>query len=321
MLINAKERNELKIKVNNKVKLFLKITFIAVVLVLVAFGFKNMFKEFNMTYFNMYRDKLHFFKLTLIAISGIIAYMPLSTYDFILKKDVGIGINNLKLYKYSWIASSIASLLGFGGATSLAFKQYFYGNHVEDKKKLLKEIGKIIFLNLTGLSVLCLIYLLLEFKDIQNLGIIKYVVYGVSAYAPLIIINSLYRYKIKKEKDEIILKVVCISFIEWTLNMLLIYLILIITGAHIKLAKYFCVYVRATAVAIVSMVPGGIGTFDLTFIDGFKALGVPIEQTFLVIILYRISYFILPAGIGIILYIHEFGMNFKALIKSRNNKN
>ncbi|HAT4241075.1 TPA: UPF0104 family protein, partial [Clostridium perfringens] len=94
-----------------------------------------------------------------------------------------------------------------------------------------------------------------------------------------------------------------------------------ITGAHIKLAKYFCVYVRATAVAIVSMVPGGIGTFDLTFIDGFKALGVPIEQTFLVIILYRISYFILPAGIGIILYIHEFGMNFKALIKSRNNKN
>ena len=269
----------------------------------------------------MYRDKLHFFKLTLIAMSGIIAYMPLSTYDFILKKDVGIGINNLKLYKYSWIASSIASLLGFGGATSLAFKQYFYGNNVEDKKKLLKEIGKIIFLNLTGLSVLCLIYLLLEFKDIQNLGIIKYVVYGVSAYAPLIIINSLYRYKIKKEKDEIILKVVCISFIEWTLNMLLIYLILIITGAHIKLAKYFCVYVRATAVAIVSMVPGGIGTFDLTFIDGFKALGVPIEQTFLVIILYRISYFILPAGIGIILYIHEFGMNFKALIKSRNNKN
>ena len=112
MLINAKERNELKIKVNNKVKLFLKITFIAVVLVLVAFGFKNMFKEFNMTYFNMYRDKLHFFKLTLIAIAGIIAYMPLSIYDFILKKNVGIDIKNIKLYKYSWIASSIARFEG-----------------------------------------------------------------------------------------------------------------------------------------------------------------------------------------------------------------
>ncbi len=219
MLINAKERKELKIKVNNKVKLFfLKITFIAVVLVLVAFGFKNMFKEFNMTYFNMYRDRLHFFKLTLIAIAGIIAYMPLSIYDFILKKNVGIDINNRKLYKYSWIASSIASLLGFGGATSLAFKQYFYGNHVKDKKKLLREIGKIIFLNLTGLSVLCIIYILLEFKDIKNLGIIKYVVYGVSAYAPLVIINSLYNYKKKKDEEGFTLKVVGISFIEWTLN-------------------------------------------------------------------------------------------------------
>lgn len=319
MLINAKERNELKIKVNNKVKLFFKITFIAVVLVLVAFGFKNMFKEFNMTYFNMYRDRLHFFKLTLIAIAGIIAYMPLSIYDFILKKNVGIDIKNIKLYKYSWIASSIASLLGFGGATSLAFKQYFYGSHVKDKKKLLREIGKIIFLNLTGLSVLCIIYILLEFKDIQNLGLIKYVVYGVSAYAPLVIINSLYNYKKKKDEEGFTLKVVGISFLEWTLNMLLIYLILAITGAHIKLTEYFYVYVRATAVGIVSMVPGGLGTFDLTFIDGFKALGVPIEQTFLVIILYRISYFILPAAIGVILYIHDFGMNFKALMKSRKN--
>ena len=37
------------------------------------------------------------------------------------------------------------------------------------------------------------------------------------------------------------------------------------------------------------------------------------------VIFYRISYFILPAAIGVILYIHEFGMNFKALIKSRKN--
>ena len=96
-MATTKEKKLLR-KKKLKVKLFFKITFIAVVLVLVAFGFKNMFKEFNMTYFNMYRDKLHFFKLTLIAIAGIIAYMPLSIYDFILKKNVGIDINNIKLY-------------------------------------------------------------------------------------------------------------------------------------------------------------------------------------------------------------------------------
>lgn len=309
----------MKIKLNNKVKLFLKLSFITVILIMVIFGFKNMFKEFNIKYFNMYRDRLHFLQLFLIGVAGIIAYLPLSFYDFILKKNVGIDMNNKKLYKYSWIASSIASLLGFGGATSLAFKQYFYGNHVKDKKKLLKEIGKIIFLNLSGLSILCIIYILLEFKDIKNLGIIKYVVFGIAAYTPLVVINSLYKYKKKKEEEGFVLKVIGISFIEWIGNMLLIYLVLFITGAYINISEYFYVYVRATAIGIVSMIPGGLGTFDLTFIDGFKALGVPIEQTFLVIILYRISYFILPATIGLILYIHDFGMNFKSIIKSRQN--
>ncbi|MDZ5252104.1 flippase-like domain-containing protein [Clostridium sp. LIBA-8841] len=308
----------MKIKLNNRIKLFLKLSFITVILVLVVFGFKNMFKEFNIKYFNMYRDRLHFLQLFLIGIAGIVAYMPLSFYDFILKKNVGIDMNNKKLYKYSWIASSIASLLGFGGATSLAFKQYFYGNHVKDKKKLLKEIGKIIFLNLSGLSILCIIYVFLEFKDLKDLGIIKYIVFAIATYTPLVVINSLYKYKKKKEEEGFVLRVIGISFIEWIGNMLLIYLILFITGAHINIAEYFYVYIRATAIGIASMVPGGLGTFDLTFINGFKALGIPIEQTFLVIILYRISYFILPAVIGLILYVHDFGMNFKTIIKNKS---
>ncbi|ELC8441072.1 UPF0104 family protein [Clostridium perfringens] len=311
----------MKIKLNKKFKLFLKLSFITVILVLVVFGFKNMFKEFNIKYFNMYRDRLHFPQLFLIGVAGIVAYMPLSFYDFILKKNVGIDINNKKLYKYSWIASSIASLLGFGGATSLAFKQYFYGNHVKDKKKLLKEIGKIIFLNLSGLSILCIVYVFLEFKGLKNLGVTKYIVFVIAVYTPLVVINSLYKYKKKKEEEGFVLKVIGISFVEWIGNMLLIYLILAITGAHINIIEYFDVYIRATAIGIVSMIPGGLGTFDLTFINGFKALGIPIEQTFLVIILYRISYFILPAVIGLILYIHDFGMNFKEILKNRNEKN
>ncbi|WP_300350469.1 flippase-like domain-containing protein [Clostridium sp.] len=309
----------MKLKINKNIKISIKFAFITGVLILVFFGFRKMFKEFNMTYFNMYRDRLHFPQLMIIGVAGILAYMPLSLYDFILKKNVGIDIPNKKLYKYSWIASSIASLLGFGGATSLAFKQYFYGNHVKDKKKLLKEIGKIIILNLSGLSILCLIYITLDFKSIQSMGLIKYVVFAISLYTPILIINSIYTYKKRKEKGEesFTIKIIGVSFLEWITNVIFIYLILVITGSHINILECFYVYVRAMAIGIVSMVPGGLGTFDLTFIEGFKNLGIPIEQTFLVIILYRIGYFILPAIIGVCLYIHDFGMNFKELLKNR----
>ena len=299
----------MKIKVNNKVKLFLKITFIAVVLVLVAFGFKNMFKEFNMTYFNMYRDKLHFFKLTLIAIAGIIAYMPLSIYDFILKKNVGIDIKNIKLYKYSWIASSIASLLGFGGATSLAFKQYFYGDYVDDKKKLLKEIGKIVALNLTGLSIVCCTYMGIRISSWNNLGIIKYAIGIIALYAPGFIIYSAYKYSKTKDKLEFFstLGIIFISFLEWLTTIILIYATLRITGASISVLTFLPIYIEAAVVGMISMIPGGIGTFDLTFMTGLEVLGIPIEQTLLVIILYRISYYIVPALIGVLLFVHDFG--------------
>ncbi|MBO3431097.1 bifunctional lysylphosphatidylglycerol flippase/synthetase MprF, partial [Clostridium perfringens] len=67
------------------------------------------------------------------------------------------------------------------------------------------------------------------------------------------------------------------------------------------------IYIEAAVIGIISMIPGGIGTFDLTFMNGLEGVGVPIEQTLLVIILYRVSYFIVPAVIGVLLFVHDFG--------------
>ncbi|MDU1686868.1 MAG: bifunctional lysylphosphatidylglycerol flippase/synthetase MprF, partial [Clostridium perfringens] len=67
------------------------------------------------------------------------------------------------------------------------------------------------------------------------------------------------------------------------------------------------IYIEAAVVGMISMIPGGIGTFDLTFMTGLEVLGIPIEQTLLVIILYRISYYIVPALIGVLLFVHDFG--------------
>ncbi len=44
---------------------------------------------------------------------------------------------------------------------------------------------------------------------------------------------------------------------------------------------------------------------------GLEVLGIPIEQTLLVIILYRISYYIVPALIGVLLFVHDFGGKIK----------
>lgn len=299
----------MKLKIGDKLKLFFKIAFVSVVILFIVREFTSVFRNFNTEYFFMYRNKLDFLNLLIIAALGIISYIPLSFYDFILKKKVGIRLKNSKLYKYSWIASSIASLLGFGGATSLAFKQYFYGDYVDDKKKLLKEIGKIVALNLTGLSIVCCTYMGIQIYSWNSLGVIKYAIAIIALYAPGFIIYSAYKYFKTKDRLEIFstLGTIFISFLEWLTTIILIYATLRITGASISVNTFLPIYIEAAVIGIISMIPGGIGTFDLTFMNGLEGVGVPIEQTLLVIILYRISYFIVPAVIGVLLFVHDFG--------------
>ncbi|MGG5461609.1 bifunctional lysylphosphatidylglycerol flippase/synthetase MprF [Clostridium sp. B9] len=299
----------MKLKINDKVKLALKIAFVSLVVLFVVREFTNVFRNFNTEYFFMYRNKLTFLNLLIIGALGIISYIPLSFYDFILKRKVGIRLNNRSLYKYSWIASSIASLLGFGGATSLAFKQYFYGDYVDDKKRLLKEIGKIVFLNLTGLSIVCCVYIGIQVFSWSDLGVIKYAILAIALYAPGMIIYSIFNFTKDKDKVELFstLGTIFISFLEWLTTIILIYATLKITGANLSVGTFLPIYIEAAVIGIVSMVPGGIGTFDLSFMTGLEGVGVPIEQTLLVIILYRISYFIVPAAIGVLLYMHDFG--------------
>lgn len=56
---------------------------------------------------------------------------------------------------------------------------------------------------------------------------------------------------------------------------------------------------------MISMVPGGIGTFDLTLLVGLKEFNVPAEQVLLLILLYRLSYYIVPVVIEAGLFLSD----------------
>ncbi|MHC9348196.1 UPF0104 family protein, partial [Clostridium perfringens] len=74
----------------------------------------------------------------------------------------------------------------------------------------------------------------------------------------------------------------------------------------ISVQTVLTIYIEPSLIGIISMIPGVIGTFDLTFMNGLEGFGVPIEQTLLVIILYRIIYFLVPAVICVLLFLHDF---------------
>ncbi|MEF9990887.1 MAG: bifunctional lysylphosphatidylglycerol flippase/synthetase MprF [Romboutsia sp.] len=300
----------MNIKLNKqKIITISKIVFVVLILAMVANEFKNIVKDFNLNTFNMYADKLSIGNIAIIMILGIISYIPLSFYDFVLKKRVGIDLDNKKLYKFSWIASSVSSIVGFGGSSAIALKSHFYNPYVKDKKLLVKETSKIVALNLTGFSMACFIYLVISKFNIGQMSITKVLTIIIAMYLPAITILFIFKYKKGNEgekqgiKDSF--KIIGISLLEWITTVILIYSIIIILGEQISILKFFPIFVGAIAVAIISMSPGGIGTFDLTLLIGLQSLGVPAEKVMLAVFLYRISYYIVPLIIGIILYLSE----------------
>lgn len=295
------------VRVENKIKLWTKIILMLAIFTIILFQFSKILSDFDMHTFYIYRDKLTFIRLIIIACLGVISYLPLSLYDFIIKDTCKIALDNKSLYKSSWIASSVSSIVGFGGAAAIALKSYFYSPYIKDKASLVKEVSKMVLLNFTGFSTICFIY---SISNIKNLNRIEFVRIGIllaGLYAPIILIYNLIRLRNNQKRENAVktIKVMGLSILEWFSMAFLLFFILKLLGETLPLSKIFPIYVISSAIGLISMMPGGIGGFDISFILGVSSLGINKEEALLALVLYRISYYIIPLTVGLFIFIYE----------------
>lgn len=313
-------------KLNKKsLKIIQSITIITIFF-LVFKEFYKIFVDIDIYLFNRYADKLTFTNIIIITVLGVLSYIPLSFYDLITRKSIPIDLPIRKLYKYSWIASSLSNLIGLGGSSAVLIKNYFYKNHVEDQSKLTKENLKVVWLNLSGFSLICLIYSIWCSFTIKKFDTVFYVSTLIGLYILAILIYNTYKFIKNKDKNtyKVTLKIMFISILEWATTILLIYGLMIILGMKVTLSQFFPIYIKAIIIAIISMVPGGVGTFDLTLLVGLKNFNVQSEQILLLLILYRISYYLVPALIAAVLYLTDLykktNFEIRMLISRINSK-
>lgn len=316
----------MNIKFDKKILKILKIIFAIVIL---SLAFRELFKVFigiDKNLFIEYSNKLTFTNLFIVLVLGIISYLPLSLYDLIIANVLDINLSKKRIYKYSWISSSVSNIIGFAGVTSIFFKNHFYKNYIKDSSKLFKEVTKVVGLNLSGFSLVCLIYSLWNILSNKNFDKVFYIALLIGLYLPTVFI--IYTYKMvksgNKESYIVNIKIIATSILEWITTIILIYGLIIILDIKISFSQFAPIYVAAIIVAIISMTPGGIGTFDLTLILGLQKFNVPSEKVVLLIILYRISYYVVPFLIGVFLYLSDIYVkinnDIRELISRINSK-
>ncbi len=78
-------------------------------------------------------------------------------------------------------------------------------------------------------------------------------------------------------------------------------------GLHVPLYNLIPLYFLAVIIGIFSMIPGGIGSFDLIVITGLTSMGVSNALAVSLLLLFRLTYYIIPFLLGVVFFFKHMG--------------
>ncbi|MBU8878347.1 flippase-like domain-containing protein [Bacillus sp. FJAT-29790] len=291
-----------------------KILIPVLILFLLSYEAKGLFKDFNWDLLNLYLDRLSFQKVIMILILGLISLFPMFFYDVILLRIFHIHIPKRKLVFYSLSANAFSNLVGFGGVAGATLRSYYYRRYLPDSVPYIRIIAKLSLFYLTGLSLLAWPVIFSDLHVYSDIKLIKMAVWVIVAYTPLLITVFFFRktfWNLQYLNRGYIAELMIISIFEWFFVIVCIWGITNFLGVSAPLHILFPIVIISACAGIVSMIPGGIGSFDLVFLIGMESHGIPTELSLLIIMFYRLSYYIFPVILGTPFVLHQLWVKRK----------
>jgi phosphatidylglycerol lysyltransferase len=315
---------KVKFKLNKRYLSYLKIAIPIALLIFIYFESKSVIKDFNFHLLKKHLDELNWHNSSIIIVAGILATAPMMFYDIVLGRILKLKMKYKDIVLYSITTNTYSNFIGFGGVAGLSLRTFFLKDYYRDRGQLIKNIAKVSVFYLAGLSVLSWLVSFDLFKTdfLSGLVWLRFAVWGLSLYIPFLLI-SFYISK-KKKRDSLqfsskhLLSLVVISIFEWLFASILFYIICHLLHLHISYKHLFPIFIVGACAGIISMIPGGLGSFDLVLIMGLEYYHHSSEKILLVLLLYRISYYLIPFLLGtVILFKHlwtKIGRQYQQII-------
>lgn len=248
--------------------------------------------------------------LGLLLVGGFIAVLPMLIYDFTIVEFLPGQFSAGYIIRSGWVTNTFTNLMGMGGLLGASLRANFYSQSAT-KKQVVYAISKIALFLLAGLSLSCWVALVLLFG--LNIGQ-PYQGYwmwllGGGLYFPGLFVftrlNDSAFFKDLTWPRE--LRLILGSTLEWGSCALFFLLIGWALRLPLNLAAVFPMFVVASVAGVVSMIPGGLGSFDVFMILGLGMLGVSRADAAGWLLLYRLFYYFFPFGVGVGLFFHDAG--------------
>ena len=290
----------------------LKISFVLLIILFVVISITKEIKSVNLAETLMLIGNFSNTSILIFILLGLLAISSITLYDFVISRYLNLDIKPLVIFNVSYLASTINNISGLGGLTGASIRSALFKKNTNNKDEIIDYNILLIPATAIGLSVMALISLIryeyikpiFEGHGILLLALILFFIYLI--LYPFI---DMIFYKFKKSDVDLNnkaryvlkLKLLLISILEWTLAYTLFVCLIKSFNNSVNLFTVFGVFTLASIAGIISMLPGGVGSFDLVALVGLQHYGVPTENILAVLILFRVFYYIIPLLLGIII--------------------
>lgn len=245
---------------------------------------------------------------------GMIGVFPLLLYDWttveVLERQGRPRMKRTELVKLAWIVNTINNLAGFGGIIGATLRANFYGKNIE-KRKVVATVSKVAVFLLSGLSILSFSALVFSFFSKDEVTYQTYWIWllGGSLFAPALLTFVYFKRKtlFKNFTVGTIGKLYLASIGQWSGALFVFLMVGYLLQVPVQLSYVFPLFIAATLIGMITMVPGGMGTFDVLMILGLAQMGISKELALVWLLYYRIFYYLIPFLTGILMFIHQAG--------------
>ncbi|MDA9471153.1 bifunctional lysylphosphatidylglycerol flippase/synthetase MprF [Enterococcus sp. 5H] len=295
--------------------LLLKLIFLGSVLIFVANQVTHIVQ--GMTWQDVFHTmgQQSRWRLLGMILVGLIGVLPMLLYDLVvvhvLEAKGKPKMNRWEWFVSAWVTNTINNLAGFGGVVGATLRANFYGKDAP-RKKVVATVSKVALFMISGLSILSFIAFIDVFFIRPDSLFREYWVWLLagSLIAPaLFLFTQFKKYTLFKDFfPKGIFLLFGASLGQWLGAMFVFLSVGALMKVDVSLLSVYPMFVVATLIGMLTMVPGGMGTFDVLMILGLSQLGVSQSTALVWLIYYRLFYYVLPFMTGIILFIHQTGI-------------
>ncbi|HHX60235.1 MAG TPA: bifunctional lysylphosphatidylglycerol flippase/synthetase MprF [Epulopiscium sp.] len=289
-----------------------KIIILGIILILIFYGGHRQIKliDFAKTIILIRSfEKTTIFTFFLL---GIVGTSLMTLYDFIIIDHMKLGTKKMTVFNVSFIANTINNVSGLGGLTGASIRAVFFKKDTNSQGDIEKYGLLLLPATGVGLSLMSIITLI-KYKYvapiIQENKWLLAVLLGFIAYLIIYFyIDRIYCWlkhsAYKENKIEMFylkMKLLGVSFLEWFIASVFFIYIVRQFNTDISVYGLLGVFTLASVAGVISLLPGGIGSFDLIILLGLQYYGATAEHVLATLILYRVFYYFMPLVTGLIL--------------------